>query len=682
MDVTVQASLFDRYRCVTSKLGSMLLTCFALAALTTATSNAQESGIHESGIQESGLQAPDSATNTADREVPYNVFVKQNDGFARCGPSEKLYRTDSLRLGQQLEVYLETKDGWLGIRPVNSSFCWLPADQVELTDDGTIGMIIEDQVTCWIGTNLGQAKRYRWQVQLDAGEEVAILGSNEQQADDSKEQRTWLRIVPPPGEFRWVHRDQIVPTAEALAKILTNPNAASPDAAIMQVNNETEVAQPIKPNQSPAPSTAETGNLSKLDPKSILNASPIDSGQAVLSPLPPLQNTPADVTVPHSTFEGPVKFHLGKSNDQFPDQGAVIGSGLKDAWRSLNPIAGNSSQQPTLAVTDGQSVLEPNDTMAPATQAIAPATAQSELGKPASTLDQVSKIVANFVGTPRLVEMNQADPLAENATTLSDQRWAVGNVTRNTTPNGTSGSTSRLAMPVIPQKAIRAIPVTDITRVQDALVNANADTLDTILAKLVAESASADETDLVVKYTEQLLRSGNIVDTTRLRDTYRRAAGYRDLAKQRDGATQITTTMTGHTKPPLVGGIRMASNVAPGMVNQASASNDTNALPANQLKILPTSGNLSTLPPALATPSTGPETHSASGFLVQVYSARQNSPPYALTDDAGLTVAYVTPYPGVNLRSHLNNRVTISGLQKFVQGMNTPHLLADKVTRN
>lgn len=665
MDVTVQASLFDRYRCVANPLRSLLLICFGLATSVAAISSAQES---------------DSASITAGREVPYNVFVKQNEGFARCGPSEKLYRTDSLRLGQQLEVYLETKDGWLGIRPVKSSFCWLPADQVELSDDGTTGTIIEDQVTCWIGTNLGQAKRYRWQVQLDAGEEVAILGSNEQQAGDSKQQRTWLRIVPPPGEFRWVHRDQVVQTAEALAKVLTDPEAASHDTAIRQVNNETEVTQSETTTNQESSAASPTGNLSRLDPQSILNASPLGSQQAEASPQP--LSVPNASPAPDSESEGPIKLHLGKSNDRFPDQGAVIGSGLKDAWRSLNPLADKSNQQPTLAATGGQSVLQTDGSAAQSEQTIAPASAQSELGKPASAIDQVSKIVANFVGTPRLVEMNQVDPLAENATTLSDQRWAVGNVDRAEGVNTMPGSTGRLAMPVIPQKAARTIPVTDITRVQDALVNANADTLDTVLAKLVAESASADETDLVVKYTEQLLRSGNIVDTTRLRDTHRRATSYRDLAKQRDGNTQITTTMTGPAKPPLVGGVRMASNVAPGIANQTPATNGNNALPANQLKILPTSGNLSTLPPALATPSASQGTHSASGFLVQVYSARQNSPPYALTDDAGLTVAYITPYPGVNLRSHLNNRVTISGLQKFVQGMNTPHLLAEKVTRN
>jgi len=66
---------------------------------------------------------------------------------------------------------------------------------------------------------------------------------------------------------------------------------------------------------------------------------------------------------------------------------------------------------------------------------------------------------------------------------------------------------------------------------------------------------------------------------------------------------------------------------------------------------------------------------------VQVYSSRANSPPYALTDDRGLTVAYVTPYPGVNLRNHLNSRIEVSGQEKLLEGMSTPHLLVDQAIR-
>ncbi len=49
-------------------------------------------------------------------DQPYQVFVVQENSFARCGPSSEDYRTDPLSHGQPLKVYVEAADGWLGVR--------------------------------------------------------------------------------------------------------------------------------------------------------------------------------------------------------------------------------------------------------------------------------------------------------------------------------------------------------------------------------------------------------------------------------------------------------------------------------------------------------------------------------------------------------------------------------------
>jgi hypothetical protein len=71
-----------------------------------------------------------------------------------------------------------------------------------------------------------------------------------------------------------------------------------------------------------------------------------------------------------------------------------------------------------------------------------------------------------------------------------------------------------------------------------------------------------------------------------------------------------------------------------------------------------------------------------SGYLVQVYSARANSPPFALTDHAGRTVAYATPAPGVNLRTHLNSYINVVGTRGYLTGLNTPHVVVTQAVRN
>ncbi|QDV57245.1 hypothetical protein [Rosistilla oblonga] len=151
-------------------------------------------------------------------DEPYTVYVSEAGSYARCGPSGEHYRTDRLIEGEALEVYLETDDGWLGIRPPETSFCWVPADQVEIDADGTTGTILDPDAVAWIGTNLGRARKYRWQVQFQVGETVALIGNTSRETE-SGEQESWLRIVPPPGEFRWVHDSQIVKSREAMAKL-------------------------------------------------------------------------------------------------------------------------------------------------------------------------------------------------------------------------------------------------------------------------------------------------------------------------------------------------------------------------------------------------------------------------------------------------------------------------------
>lgn len=66
------------------------------------------------------------------------------------------------------------------------------------------------------------------------------------------------------------------------------------------------------------------------------------------------------------------------------------------------------------------------------------------------------------------------------------------------------------------------------------------------------------------------------------------------------------------------------------------------------------------------------------GYLVQVYSARPQAPPYAINDASGRTLAYVSPALGVRLRGYLNRHVGLKGETKFDTGLNTPHIIASQ----
>ncbi|MEZ6089817.1 MAG: hypothetical protein R3C05_17675 [Pirellulaceae bacterium] len=186
-------------------------------------------------------------------DEPYAVYVAGDAGFARCGPSREHYKTDELSEGDVLEVYIETEDGWLGIRPPETSFCWLPADQVSVDDEESVGKVIDAEAVAWIGTNLGQARQYRWQVQLELGEAVAIIGHSDRETRTGEMER-WYRIVPPAGEFRWVHKDQVVTSREALARVRQSREAErlSKVAASQQRASDTNDRSTLQKQTQPA----------------------------------------------------------------------------------------------------------------------------------------------------------------------------------------------------------------------------------------------------------------------------------------------------------------------------------------------------------------------------------------------------------------------------------------------
>src|SRR6056297_1818014 len=115
---------------------------------------------------------------------PYRAFVAREGEFTRCGPAGEFYQADPLRAGEEVEVYLETEDGWLGIRPPENSFCWIQSDQIRVDEDATTGTVIDAAAVAWIGTHLGRAKTYRWQVRLERGETVTIIGTARRQGPE------------------------------------------------------------------------------------------------------------------------------------------------------------------------------------------------------------------------------------------------------------------------------------------------------------------------------------------------------------------------------------------------------------------------------------------------------------------------------------------------------------------
>jgi uncharacterized protein YgiM (DUF1202 family) len=67
------------------------------------------------------------------------------------------------------------------------------------------------------------------------------------------------------------------------------------------------------------------------------------------------------------------------------------------------------------------------------------------------------------------------------------------------------------------------------------------------------------------------------------------------------------------------------------------------------------------------------------GWLLPVHSTKRNAPPYALLDDDGNILQFVSPAPGLNLNRYLKKEVGIFGQKQPTDALDKPHLTAHRI---
>ncbi len=141
-------------------------------------------------------------------DKPKMRSVHTNKATIRSGPSERYYATSTLMSGATVDVYMETSDGWSGIRPPAGSHDWIPSNIAYLLPGGKSAEIIEEKSPAWVGSDSPDVSEFMWQMELVKSQQVQVLGEELQMADDGKKQ-LWYRIAPPQGEFRWIKTSQL-----------------------------------------------------------------------------------------------------------------------------------------------------------------------------------------------------------------------------------------------------------------------------------------------------------------------------------------------------------------------------------------------------------------------------------------------------------------------------------------
>jgi hypothetical protein len=68
-----------------------------------------------------------------------------------------------------------------------------------------------------------------------------------------------------------------------------------------------------------------------------------------------------------------------------------------------------------------------------------------------------------------------------------------------------------------------------------------------------------------------------------------------------------------------------------------------------------------------------------SGWLLPVHSKKRTAPPYALLDEEGRLLQFVSPAPGMNLHRYLRKEIGVFGQTSFIESLSKPHLTAHRV---
>src|SRR5438874_7032441 len=257
-------------------------------------------------------------------EFPYEAYVIVDGAEIVAGPGHRFYATDRLSRGTKVEIYREEASGWLAIRPPDGSFSWVPADFVERLEDDKLGRV-KQPTGAWVGTAVEQVAEHHQQLTLKAGELVQIIDEKTAVGNDGNE-RTWLKITPPAGEYRWVHLRDVVrqkpaepePPAQLTGDedqdTLTPDPTTSSRVPISQRERERSDST-AKFDRSVEPAqirdTARSGSVKTLSPDGFVPRKRRDNEASASPSLEPA--TRLATTVPRTSLTTPASNDLGRT---------------------------------------------------------------------------------------------------------------------------------------------------------------------------------------------------------------------------------------------------------------------------------------------------------------------------------------------------------------------------------
>ena len=189
---------------------------------------------------------------------PYTAVVSTDGVAVRSGPGNEFYPVLQLQAGDKVEVYHERGE-WCAIRPPIGSFSWVSAAYIDV-DAGNVGTVLVDGLASRIGSDYSDDCE-TVQVTLNKGESVLILERREM--PENAASPLWLRITPPSGEFRWLHKSALGAPVRQVRY----------DAMTAEIPELPKVAQPEQSSALPKVASAHPFSSARKTPT---RTSPVD----------------------------------------------------------------------------------------------------------------------------------------------------------------------------------------------------------------------------------------------------------------------------------------------------------------------------------------------------------------------------------------------------------------------
>ena len=150
-----------------------------------------------------------------------------------------------LNTGASVDIYHQTADGWLAIRPPADCFSLVNANDMQLSETNSSGQIRSLEAKSWIGGYESLVVNYESVITLKQNERVHVLATRRMRVTPDAPLQTYIKILPPNGEFRWIHKRHVNLTTNQKPIAQVNPNAENirPDVSNYQtVHSEIQPA--------------------------------------------------------------------------------------------------------------------------------------------------------------------------------------------------------------------------------------------------------------------------------------------------------------------------------------------------------------------------------------------------------------------------------------------------------